>query len=116
MAAVKAEFIRQGTTPEIQVSVSGEDLTGATVYVTLEQAERQITKSNYNGVEDVTAEVIEGGTLLRVKLSQAETLWLRPGPGRVQVRWVYEDGEAHISDCGYIKITPALLKGVISHG
>ena len=114
--AIKAESIRQGTNPAIEVNVSGQALSGATIYVTLEKDDRQVTKTNYSGCEDVTAEAVQGGTKLTVKLTQNDTLWLMPGPGRLQVRWIFDDGEAGISDCGYIRITEALLKGVISHG
>lgn len=119
--AIKAAFIRQGTTPVLTINVAGQDLSDTTVYVTIEQSDVQITKSNYNHydaavqIETTESEGIVSTTLL-VYMAQSDTLRLRPGHAKVQIRWITEDGTADTSDIGRLEIRSSLFKGVIVHG
>lgn len=113
---IDATFIRQGTTPAIEITAIGEQIAGATVYVTIDQGDIQITKSNRNNDPAVTVEEAGDDTKVTMILSQSDTLTLRPGAGKVQLRWIYEDGTSGTSDNGYVEIGEALYKGVISYG
>lgn len=114
---IDVTFIRQGASPVLEITAIGTDITNATVYVTLDQGDVQITKSNYKQNDpSVTMRADGNDTDITVILSQEETLWLRPGSARVQLRWIFDDGTADASDMGRIEIGEALLKGVIRHG
>ena len=113
---IDATFIRQGTTPAIEITAIGEQITEATVYVTIAQGDVQITKTNRRNDPSITVEPAGDDTKIVVILSQADTLRLRPGAGKVQVRWIFEDGTAGTSDNGYVEVGEALLKDVITYG
>lgn len=113
---MNAAFTRQGTTPVLTINLADRDLTGATVYVTLDQSDVQITKSNYNDNPGIEMTASAAGTTLLVYYSQADTLRLRPGSAKVQIRWIFDDDTADASDIGRLEIKPSLFKGVIAHG
>lgn len=121
MAKLRSAMLRQGATPVLDISLD-EAVQDATVYVTINQGDRQLTKSNYNEDPSVTLtpvyddEDVQIGTDISVIFNQAETLYLKPGFGRIQVRWIFEDGTADGSDIGRIEIGESLLKVVIANG
>lgn len=121
MAKLSAR-IRQGTTDALEIRLYDEAVQNATVYVTIDQTDVQITKSNYHDNPDVTMEPVfnddmeQIATDITVVFSQYETLKLRPGHGAVHVRWIDETNTAGGSETGRIEILKALFKGVIRHG
>ena len=120
--AIKSARMRQGTTGVLEVTLEGQAVQNATVYVTIDQNDIQLTKSNYRDNPAVTMEPVfdeyeqQIATDITVIYSQAETLALRPGHGRIQVRWIFEDGTADGSEQGRIAIPEALFKGIIVYG
>lgn len=100
------EFAR-GTTPTCVLRCKGVDLSGWSVFVTLEQGAYEVT------VSDVEVEVEEWGSLVRCRLSQDETLGFREGEVKAQVR-AFKDGEAIASRKTYVGVAGVLLDGVIS--
>lgn len=121
MAKLRSAMLRQGATPVLDISLD-EAVQDATVYVTINQGDRQLTKSNYYEDPSVTLTPIyddddeQIGTEISIIFNQAETLRMRPGFARIQVRWIFEDGTADGSDIGRIEIGKSLLKAVIAHG
>ena len=114
-------MIRQGATPALDIVLHDVAVQDATVYVTIDQGDKQLTKSNYSNDPSVICTAItsngeQTGTNIQVLFNQAETLRLRPGFGHVQVRWIFEDGSADSSDIGRIEIAKSFLKAVIAHG
>lgn len=121
MATLKLVRIRQGTTPLLTAVVDGEAIQDATVYVTLQMGDRQITKCNHNDDGDmVLTPVMSGltqiGTQIDLQYSQADTLAMRPSFAMVQVGWVFEDGTADKTNIGRLRITKSLYKGVMNYG
>lgn len=122
MATLSAIEIKPGTTPILTAIVDGEDLSGATVYVTIDMGDIKLIKSNYQGREEVALEPIYDvnedviGTTILAQYSQAETLRLRPGPASIEVGWIFEDGTAGKSDIGRLHIAKTLFKGVMEYG
>lgn len=108
--------IRRGTTPLLTITAEGVSLEESTVYVTIAQSDRKITKCNTDKTGTVDVEDLGENSIVKVMLSQAETLNLMPGPASVQLRWVEADGTAHASDIGRIKLDKTLLEGVIKYG
>ena len=108
--------IRRGSTPILTVTVIGEDLTQSEVYLTIRQGETLLTKKTPS--EDASIWMVKDGdnTVISAVLSQEETLAFNNGSSVVQIRWVEEDGTAHVSDIGTIILTDVLLKGVIEYG
>lgn len=114
--------IRPGTTPALDIIVNQEALQDCTVYITIEQGSRQLIKTNYNKDPSVVIVPVydEEGTQIAsnitVMLSQSETMRLRPGHGKIQVRWIDEAGIADSSEIARIEIAKSLQKGVIVYG
>lgn len=120
MATLKATEIKPGTTPLLSVTVEGEAVQDATVYVTIDVGGRQVVKSNYDHAGDFSFEmIVEGGvqvgTLVNVQYSQAETLMLRPGNAKIEVGWVFDDGSADKTNIGRLKIPETLFYGVMRY-
>lgn len=122
MASLKAPIIKPGTTPLLSVVVDGEDIQDATIYVTVETADRKIVKTNYYDNGEVVATAVYDssdtiiGTEISVQYSQADTLLFIPGKARLEVGWVFEDGSADKSDLARIMIPETLYKGVMAYG
>lgn len=121
MATLTLTKITPGTTPILTAVVDGEAIQDATVYVTIDMGDWQITKSNVYGNGDmVLTPVMDGdiqvGTQIDVQYSQTETLSLRTGIAEVQVGWVFEDNTADKTNIGRIRITRTLYKGVMRYG
>lgn len=126
MASLSAIEIKPGTTAIFTTIVEDEDITNATVYVTIDMGDIKLTKSNHHSNEGITLEAVYDeevyddpecvGTLVSVQYSQAETLRLRPGPASVEVGWVFENGTAGKSDIGRLHIARTLFKGVMDYG
>jgi hypothetical protein len=122
MAKISSVTIKQGTTPIIAVTLDGESIQDATVYLSLKIRDRLIVKSNYHDTGEITVEPIYNelieqiGTSITAQLSQIETLCLHPGTARIEVGWVFEDGSADKSNIGVINISASLLNGVMRYG
>lgn len=104
--------MRRGTTPTLQLTLTGvEEISADTLYVTLKQSQREITKTN----SDLTIEVLESESVINLYLSQRETLSLRKGPCEIQVRGINILGDAWASDIATIEIKEILKDGVITY-
>lgn len=119
--SIQAAVIKRGSTDLLELTLVGKAVQDATVYVTLRQSDRQITKTNRNNDESVwmvpfyNDQQEQVGTNIYVQYTQAETLRLRSGSARVQVRWIDDSGVADVSDMGRVKIPVTLYEGVIDH-
>lgn len=97
--------MRRGTTPTLEIKVTGiEVMELESIYVTLSQYKKQVTKST----EDITVDEISN--TLYVPLSQEDTLKMTRGYIYIQMRAVTKDGLAVASG---IKMVPVeeILKG-----
>lgn len=118
MATLSAAKIKPGTTPILTVIVDDEDISEATVYVTIDMKDRQLAKSTKTGNGEIVLEpVYEGtaliGTQVTVQYSQSETLFLRPGYASLEVGWVDSERVAEKSDLARLKIPRTLFRGVM---
>lgn len=121
MANIKAAFIRQGTTPAVEIILRDKAVQDDTVYVTFQQSDVSITKSNYGDDPSVILEPIyendeQTDTKITVMFSQTETLALHPGHCKVQVGYVTEEDESDVSDIARLEIGKSLYKGVMIYG
>lgn len=111
----------RGTTPDFILEIPGWDLTDKTVFVTLSQGVRKITKSNDEldiRWVDVTPEGPDDPdhqTEIGFSLTQQDTLMLTVGGGEIQVRFIDENGEAEATDIQPVSISRVLLEGVIHY-
>ena len=99
--------MRRGTTPTITLTLDC-DLTGHTVYVTLQDGGEQLTLGN----DRLTLDVADGVTTISFTLSQEETLAMPESTAEVQVRAI-KDGVAVASTIGRVAVSRILLEGVI---
>jgi hypothetical protein len=105
--------MRRGTTPVLALLVKDCDLTGSTVFVTLKQQSRMLTKS---GGQVFVAYDESVGTLLTVRLEQEDTLRFKDGRAEIQVRWITSTGDAWGTDVEKIDVNKVLLNEVIAYG
>ena len=99
----------RGTTPTIVLNVTGENFTGDTVYVTLQQENHKITKTG----ADLNITPDGDDATIEVFFTQEETLSFRRGTGLIQIRWIAADGTAAASPIKKVDIDPILQEGVI---
>ena len=108
--------IRRGSTPTLTITAKDVDLIGKTVYVTIDQPQNgQLTKVCPNTDGSVWMETSGSDTEVNVFLSQHDTMAFRPGKAQVQLRWIEEDGTAHVSDIATMNLSKTLLEGVIRY-
>lgn len=103
--------MRRGTTPTITITVTGEDFAGATMYVTLEQGDVELTKTG----TDVVVTATQTGSTVEIFLSQEETLMFTKGTAKIQIRWIDQGGIAQASPIKNITVDAILLEGVITY-
>ena len=99
----------RGTTPTLTIRVTGEDFADSTVYVTLEQGNTELTKT------DAVITPTQSGSTIALFLTQEETLLFTEGVLGVQIRWINSSGIAQASPIKNVKIKPILLEGVITY-
>ena len=105
------KYIIRGTTPTIVAKVEGNTLEGATPYLTLKQGNLEITKSG----EAIVKERGEDSCVLVVSYTQQETLQLKKGAARIQMRWVDTDKRAGATFEVYLSVYDVLKEGEIDH-
>lgn len=109
----------RGTTPDFILEIPEWDLTDKTVFVTLSQGTRKITKTNGDlDIRVVSEEVDEQTritTEIAMSLTQEDTLKLTVGGGEIQVRFIDEEGNAEATDIAAVNISRVLLEGVIRY-
>lgn len=101
--------MRRGTTPVITCTIIGADLTGSSVYVTIQQGGVEIT------VVNPQIETTDTGCKITVILTQEQTLKLFKGIADIQVRWITSDETAHATDIKQLNVDKILKNGVISY-
>lgn len=125
--------MRRGTTPDYIATIPGYDLRACAVYVTIAQSGKQATLTGgrleieYDpptegdapggGAAGCAGEPCGdvGGTSIRFRLTQEETLGMRAGQASVQARWIDLEGTALATEIGTISIMPVLLEEVIAY-
>lgn len=103
----------QGTTPSIELTIAGYDLTDAAVFVTLANGSKQFTLTGDRLT--VTYDSTTQKTTIEISFSQEETFQLPTGTMKCQVRWVDDEGLAWTTDTADLMVNSVLLKKVISY-
>lgn len=101
----------RGTTPDYLLTLDGVDLAGQTVYVTIGQGHRKLTKTG----DDLTVTTDEHGSSIAFSLSQEDTLGLSAGSASVQVRFIDSDGVAQATEKAVLTVDDVLLEKVIAY-
>lgn len=101
----------RGTTPDYVLTLAGVDLTGQTVYVTILQGMKKLTKTG----DALTVEVDGTGSTISFSLTQEETLYLAVGSASIQVRFIDVDGVAQATQIATINVDKVLLNEVITY-
>ena len=100
--------MRRGTTPTFNIECD-VDLTGYTIFVTLEQGNKEFTLTP-------ECEATEDGCVLSVTLTQEQTLVFNDrGAASMQVRAIDQAGLAIASNIMPVDIGKILLDGVIAY-
>ena len=102
--------MRRYTTPTIELTVEGHDLTASDVYVTMRQQGRELT------IEDADVALDGEDTVITFALTQEQSATFREGRAKVEVNWVDADGFRNATAIEEMSVTPNLLNQVIEHG
>lgn len=81
---------RRGSTPTNIFNVN-VDLRGARIYITYSQSGKNLVEKTGEDIEVTDRQ-------LTTVLTQEETLRFKPGPARIQIRYVRENGQADASN------------------
>lgn len=101
----------RGTTPDYILTIDGYDLTDKTVFVTIRQGTKKITKTR----DDLNVAYSDDASTIAFLLSQRDTLSLTAGSAFVQVRFIDSDGIAYATEIKELIINKVLLERVISY-
>lgn len=94
------------TTPTLELTIDGVDLTGLTSFVTLVQGETALT------IEDPPATYDGHRTTLAVTLTQAQTALFERGAADVQVNWLDAGGSRAATVVQTVRVGTQLLQEV----
>lgn len=103
----------QGTTPSITYTISGYDLTDKTVYVYFKSGSSLLVKTG----DGVTVSYDSGTQKSTVvcTLSQEETLAMKKGSVKTQIRFIDSGGTALATSKASIRVNDVLQPVVISY-
>ena len=101
--------MRRYTTPTIELTVEGVDLTGVRVLVTFAQRRQRLT------IEDATVAYDGTDTTVTLSLTQEQLGRFAEGEARVQVNWVDMKGHRNATVEAPLVVTGNLLERVISY-
>lgn len=101
----------QGTTPSLVFEIKNYDLSGATVYVSFRQGNEVLTKTG----PDVAVSYSGGISTVVCFLTQEETLAMRRGSVTVQIRFIYESGQAYATTEKQIEVSRVIYPAVIAY-
>lgn len=102
----------QGTTPAIVFSIKGYNLTDATVYVSFKRGNDVLTKTEVEVSWDETTQI----STVVCELTQEETLAMKRGAVVVQIRFIYENGQAYATNKKTIEVQDVIYPAVIEFG
>lgn len=100
----------RGTTPVLGFDVYGETLEDCTVWVTIKQGGQEVIN-----IKDPDIQQTSYGCHVAVRLTQEQTLKLKPGGARAQIRYVDSNGLADAGDELLISVKDVLKDGVIKY-
>ena len=109
--------MHRGTTPYLRFYIDGYDLTGCTVFLTIEQSTgaEMTWKTGDDRFEVALDEDNPGRTIITAHLTQERTFALRAKlPTRAQVRWIDRDGEAMATEKASIDVRDVLYQEIIA--
>lgn len=99
----------RGTTPTLKLKLNGIETSRLqSIYITLKQGDKEITKNNDDGI------VLESDSVLSVALTQRDTLTFAQGYVYIQLRAITTDGLAIASKTRLVFIDDVLREGVIT--
>ena len=101
----------QGTTPSIVFEIKGYDLTSATVYITFKRDKDLLTKTDAQVGYDSDTQI----STIVCALTQEETLAMKRGAVIVQIRFIYENGQAYATNKKTLEINDVLYPVVIEY-
>ena len=104
----------QGTTPTIELTFKGVDLSEAKIYLTLKDARGN--ELTFTSGDDFTVEYDNPDTTGTVRLTQEQTLALAPGNCDAQARFIFADGTSGATMKAVVFVNPVILKDVIAYG
>lgn len=106
----------RGSTPTFPFKICGKDLTGAKLFITIRDDKTGNLQTVTSDEERLSFSFDGTDTVGEVTLTQEETLAINAGSARVQIRYIYPNGKAGVTQTEAISVKDVLLKEVISYG
>ena len=103
----------QGTTPAVTYTIQGYDLSDMTVYATFLNGKDLLTKTGDDVL--VTYDSDTQTSTIVVALTQQETLAMKKGSVKTQLRFIDENGNAYATSKAVIQVKDVLLQTVIEY-
>lgn len=108
--------ITRGTTPTARLTAKNVNLTEKQLQITFQTGDRKIIKETAGGDITVTYDSENAKSVIQVTLTQEETLLLKSGAGRCQIRWISELGQAGATKIASFTVDPILKDGILEWG
>lgn len=105
------------TTPTISLTVEGVDLSGMDVYVSLEQGQKELTKTGDALIIEPIVGAETTDTSITFTLTQEESAFYDFGKSvSVQVNWISSSGVRDATEIKTIPVMRNLLDKVVEYG
>lgn len=93
------------------MEVEGTDFNDSSLYILFRQKEIFLQKEP----QDLEINPAVSGCVVKVELSQEDTMRFKPGKVNMQLRWVKQNGEAYASPIVSLRVRESLSSEVISY-
>lgn len=103
----------QGTTPAVSYEIKGYDLTDATIFVSFKSGSEVLTKTGSDVVAAYDSES-QISTII-CQLTQEETLAIKSGGVKTQIRFIYENGQAYATNIKGLEMNSVIFRDVIQY-
>lgn len=122
MKTISSVRFKQGETAEISAVIDDATIPWATLYFTISQNDRSITKNTRTNPDDIKVigtrnpDGYMDATDVTIKYTQQETFFLKPGAAKVEAGWIDEDGNATKTNIARVQIDGSMIREVMKYG
>ena len=103
----------QGTTPALTFQIAGFDATGMTPFVSFKRGAEILTKTGNDII--IAFDKVKNASVIVVQMTQEETLSMRQGTAKVQMRFIDENGNAYATTKADLSVEDVIYKEVIKY-
>ena len=105
----------QGSTPTLPIRIPGKNLTEAKLFLTIKDSRNGNLQTITSDSENLSVSFDGNDTVGEVTLTQEQTLAISAGSASIQLRFVFPNGKAGVTQKKMLCVNDVLLKDVISY-